>query len=162
MSVIWKNCDHRCCWHRPTRGEADTWGIGLPYSYRLASLPSLVGLYDNLMPELTFSPPVRNYEFGNWSKKYCDRRGIILSGVFQNIDPPPPHRPASVSPPPLMRGEDTLAGWRGGGVSIFWKMPDTALSVLYIRKYFVIVMLSLLSTKNPSRWIAPLILQSHP
>jgi hypothetical protein len=32
-----------------------------------------------------------------------------MSGVFQNIDPP------------------TLAGWRGGGGSIFWKTPDTAL-----------------------------------
>jgi hypothetical protein len=37
-----------------------------------------------------------------------------MSGVFQNIDPPPPHRPASVYPPPLVRGEDTLAGWRWG------------------------------------------------
>jgi hypothetical protein len=38
------------------------------------------------------------------------RTGIILleanpmSGVFQNIDPPPPHRPAIVYPPPLVRG----------------------------------------------------------
>jgi hypothetical protein len=39
-----------------------------------------------------------------------------MSGVFQNIDPPPPHRPASVYPPAFGAGEDTLAGWgRGGG-----------------------------------------------
>ncbi len=38
-----------------------------------------------------------------------------MSGVFRNIDPPPPHRPASVYPPPLVRGEYTLAWWRGGG-----------------------------------------------
>ncbi len=38
-----------------------------------------------------------------------------MSGVFQNIDPPPPPRQASVYPRPLVRGEDTLAGWRGGG-----------------------------------------------
>jgi hypothetical protein len=85
-----------------------------------------------------------------------------MSGVFQNIDAPTLSPPGECVPPPLVRGEDKLARGRGGGVSIFWKMPDTALSVLYIRKYFVIVMLSLLSTKNPSRWIAPLILQSHP
>ncbi len=40
-----------------------------------------------------------------------------MSGVFLNIDPPPPHRPASVYPPPLVRGEDTLAGGEGGGVN---------------------------------------------
>ncbi len=27
-----------------------------------------------------------------------------MSGVFQSIDPPPPHRPASGYPPPLVRG----------------------------------------------------------
>ncbi len=37
-----------------------------------------------------------------------------MAGVFQNIDPLPPRRPASVYPPPLVRGEDTLAGRRGG------------------------------------------------
>ncbi len=58
-----------------------------------------------------------------------------MSGVFRNIAPPPPHRPASVTPPPLVRGEDTLAGRRGG--SIVRKTPDTACSVLYICKYFV-------------------------
>ncbi len=52
-----------------------------------------------------------------------------MSGVFENIDPPPPHRPA---PPPLVRGEGTLAGWRGGGGSIFWKTPDTALYSTYV------------------------------
>ncbi len=36
-----------------------------------------------------------------------------MFGVFQNIDPPPPHRRECV-PPPLMLGEDALSGWRGG------------------------------------------------
>jgi hypothetical protein len=36
-----------------------------------------------------------------------------MSCVFQNIDPHPPLRPASVYPPHLLRGEDTLAAWRG-------------------------------------------------
>jgi hypothetical protein len=55
-----------------------------------------------------------------------------MFGVFQNIDPPSPHRPASVYPPPLVRGEDTLAGWRGDGGSIFWKTPGTALYSTYV------------------------------
>ncbi len=59
-----------------------------------------------------------------------------MAGVFQNIDPPPPHRPASVYPPPLVRGEDTLTGWRGGcGVNILEDARHS--SVLYVCKYFV-------------------------
>ncbi len=67
-----------------------------------------------------------------------------MSGVFRNIDPPPHHRPASVYPPgaplPLVRGEDTLAGWReGGGGSIVRKTSEFRhCSVLYICKYFVV------------------------
>jgi hypothetical protein len=57
-----------------------------------------------------------------------------MSGVFQNIDPPPPHRPANVYSPPLVRGEDTLAGWR---VNILEDAKHS--SVLYICKYFVVV-----------------------
>ncbi len=56
-----------------------------------------------------------------------------MSGVFRNIDPPPPHRPASVYPPPLVRGEDALAGWReGGGQKIVGKTSDTALYSIYV------------------------------
>jgi hypothetical protein len=50
-----------------------------------------------------------------------------MSGVFQNIDLPLPHFPASEYPPAFDTGEDILAGWRGVGGSIFWKTPDTAL-----------------------------------
>ncbi len=52
-----------------------------------------------------------------------------MSGVFRTIDPPPsPPRVCSVYPPPLVRGEDTIARgrWDHGG-SIGWKTPDTAL-----------------------------------
>ncbi len=36
-----------------------------------------------------------------------------MSCVFQNIDPPPPSPHDECVPPPLLRGKDTLAGWRG-------------------------------------------------
>jgi hypothetical protein len=62
-----------------------------------------------------------------------------MSGVFQNIDPP--HlltaRRVCVPPPPLVRGKDTLAGWRGvWGVNIFEDARHS--SVLYICKYFML------------------------
>jgi hypothetical protein len=38
-----------------------------------------------------------------------------MSGVFQNIDSPPLSQPGECVSPPMVRGEDTLAGWRGGG-----------------------------------------------
>jgi hypothetical protein len=55
-----------------------------------------------------------------------------MSGVLTRH---PPHRPASVYPPPRVRGKDTLVvGGRGGGGgwSIFWKTPDTALYSTYV------------------------------
>jgi hypothetical protein len=45
-----------------------------------------------------------------------------MSGVFQNIDPPPPHCGGRTH---------SLGGERGGG-SIFWKTPDTALYSTYV------------------------------
>jgi hypothetical protein len=45
-----------------------------------------------------------------------------MSVVFQNIDPPPPFHPASVSSPRI------LAGRGGGGGSIFLKTPDIGLA----------------------------------
>jgi hypothetical protein len=57
-----------------------------------------------------------------------------MSDVFQNIDPPPPHRPASVYPPPLVRGEDTLARGRGGWGGQYFgrRMQGTALYSTYV------------------------------
>jgi hypothetical protein len=53
-----------------------------------------------------------------------------MSGVFRNIDPIT--RGDCVLPPRLGAGEDTLAGWRGGGGSIVRKMPGTALYSIYV------------------------------
>jgi hypothetical protein len=52
-----------------------------------------------------------------------------MSGVFQNIDPPPPCE--CVAPGPLVRGRTNSLGGKGGGESIFWKTPDTALYSTY-------------------------------
>ncbi len=47
------------------------------------------------------------------------KRPILWLASSKILTPHPPHRPASGYPPPLVRGEDTLAGWRGGwGVNI--------------------------------------------
>jgi hypothetical protein len=51
-----------------------------------------------------------------------------MSGVFQNIDPPPPSPPGECVPPRLWCGGRTHSlGEEGGGGSIIWKTPDTAL-----------------------------------
>jgi hypothetical protein len=64
------------------------------------------------------------------------RRGIILyeanpmSGVFRNIDPPPPHHPAIVYlPPPAFGAGRGHTRWveRGWGVKIVGKTSGTAL-----------------------------------
>jgi hypothetical protein len=57
-----------------------------------------------------------------------------MSGVFQNVNPHPltARRVYIYIPPPLVRGEDTLARERGGGGSTFWKTPDTALYSTYV------------------------------
>ncbi len=60
-----------------------------------------------------------------------------MSGVFQNIDPPPPHRPASVSPPPDFGAGGGRTRWveRGWGVNILEDARHS--SVFYICEYFV-------------------------
>jgi hypothetical protein len=45
---------------------------------------------------------------------------------------PTPHLPANVYSTHHRRGEDTFAGRRGGGGSILWKTPDTALYSTYV------------------------------
>ncbi len=61
-----------------------------------------------------------------------------MAGVFQNIAPPP-SPPGECVPPPLVRGENTLSRRRGGwGVNILEDVRHS--SVLYVCKYFVLLM----------------------
>jgi hypothetical protein len=60
-----------------------------------------------------------------------------MSGVFQNIDPRPLTDRRVCTPPPLVRGKDTLAGWRGGAWGVNILEDARHCSVLYICKYFV-------------------------
>jgi hypothetical protein len=63
----------------------------------------------------------------------------FMAGVFHNIDPPPPSPSGECVPPPLVRGEDTLARRRGGwGVNILEDVRHS--SVLYVCKYFVVML----------------------
>jgi hypothetical protein len=60
---------------------------------------------------------------------YVEYRAV--SGVFQNIDPPPPLHPASVSSPRTKSGGGTHSPGDegvGGGGSTFWKTPDIGLA----------------------------------
>jgi hypothetical protein len=60
---------------------------------------------------------------------YC-KRAILCLASSKILTPHPPLRLASVYPPPLLRGEDRLAGTPGGegdGGSIFWKTREIGL-----------------------------------
>ncbi len=63
-----------------------------------------------------------------------------MPGVFQNIDPHPPHRPASVCSPRLWCGggrTHSLGGEEGGEGQYFGSRQTQLCTVLYICKYFV-------------------------
>ncbi len=72
------------------------------------------------------------------------------------LSPHPPQRPVSGYPPPLERGEDTLAGWRGGGASIFWKTSDTALYFMYVSTLRVQISQKDSYLRNHTHWGRPL------
>ncbi len=92
-----------------------------------------------LKTTLTVFPPTQI--FASWFQSsflqtveelYCKRPIQCLAPPKYWPTPPPPHRPGNVYPPPVVRGEDRLAVWRGGGGSIVRKTPDTALSSIYV------------------------------
>ncbi len=64
---------------------------------------------------------------------YCKRPILWLAS--SKIFTPPTSPPGECVPPPLVRGEDTLAGWRGG-----WRvniLEDARHSSVFLRKHFV-------------------------
>jgi hypothetical protein len=69
--------------------------------------------------------------------QYCKRpiKCLASSEILTSPTPSPPGE--CVIPPPVVREEDTLAGWRGGGGSIVRKTPATALYSIYVSTYFV-------------------------
>jgi hypothetical protein len=60
-----------------------------------------------------------------------------MSGVFQNIDPPPPHRPASVYPPPAFGAGGGHTRWLERGRGVNSSEDARHCSLLYVSKYFV-------------------------
>jgi hypothetical protein len=64
------------------------------------------------------------------------------------IDPPTPSPPGECVPPPLVRGEDTLARWRGGWRVNICVEDARHSSVLYICKYFVALTLPIQHAHN--------------
>jgi hypothetical protein len=64
-----------------------------------------------------------------------------MSGVFQNIDPPPPHHPASVYPPDFGAGVRTRTRWVERGWGVNSSEDARHCSVLRIYKYFVLQMI---------------------
>ncbi len=54
---------------------------------------------------------------------YC-KRAILSLSSSKILTPHPPLRPASVYPPPLLRGRTHLPGGEGDGGSIFWKTRE--------------------------------------
>jgi hypothetical protein len=62
---------------------------------------------------------------------YC-KRTIQCLASSEILTPHPLTGRRVCTTPPLVRGEDTLAEWRGGGGSIVRKTPDTALYSIYV------------------------------
>ncbi len=75
-----------------------------------------------------------NWHYRTWKDRYEHKaftsvKENPLSGVFQNIEPPPSSPSECVLPPHQSRGVKTRRAVRGvGGGSIFWKTPDIGLS----------------------------------
>jgi hypothetical protein len=73
-----------------------------------------------------------------------------MSGVYRNIDPPPPHRPASVYPPDFGAGGGHTR-WVVRGSKV-WKTPDT-LYCTCICKYFVVERIRLIENNSKCRYL---------
>jgi hypothetical protein len=74
-----------------------------------------------------------------------------MSGVFQNIDPPPPYHPASVNPPAFGAGGGHTC-WVERGFNILEDARHS--SVLYICKYLVDCLDNLKIKDDSAKWYA--------
>jgi hypothetical protein len=82
---------------------------------------------------------------------YCKRpiQCLASSKILKILTTHPLTARQECTPPPLVRGEDTLAGWRGGrGVNILEDARHC--SVLYICKYFVVQTITCMGIGQPS------------
>jgi hypothetical protein len=60
-----------------------------------------------------------------------------MSGVYRNMNPPPPHRPASACVPPAFGAGGGHTRWVERGWGVNSSEDARHCSVLYICKYFV-------------------------
>jgi hypothetical protein len=75
---------------------------------------------------------------------YC-KRPILCLASSKILTPHPLTARRVCPPPPLVRGEDTLGEWGGGGGSTFGKTPDTVLYSTYVSTLWVRVKCLLVS-----------------
>jgi hypothetical protein len=92
---------------------------------------------------------------------YC-KRPIQCLASSKILTPHPLTARRVCTPSPLVRGEDTLAGWKVGGRSIFWKTPDTALYSTYVSTLCSKVPPSPTGGREMGRYGAPSLFPAHP
>ncbi len=128
--MVWPRiCIYYCmCWSNPALSKCFCIFVFLSLLRKSSRFPSVEGLY-------------------------C-KRPIKCLASSEILTPHPLTTRRVCTPPPLMRGEDTLAGWRGGGGggSIVRKTPDTALYSIYVSTLCSQVTLINFSSYVPERW----------
>jgi hypothetical protein len=114
-----------------------SWGVTLfrPTCAEQPSLKNVLWREGTLSRTICWRAPSRRWKSGSLSRlepcKLSNRSAVTgnhkeltyveyraVSGVFQNVDPPPPLHPASVSSPRTKRGIHTRRAVRGWGVNI--------------------------------------------
>jgi hypothetical protein len=132
-----------------------------------------VTIMENMTPSVfrlsmccVFSPLIKGLACQASRDYYC-KRPILCLASSKILTSHPPLRPASVYPPPLLRGEDTLATGRGGwGVNILEDARHSSVLYLY-RILFVARVLYetrpelILSPSSSPHWIRRLLLPNQ-
>jgi hypothetical protein len=113
---------------RPELGDKVDSGIGLRSTLARVPHGKCVGVDPGVDLRRGYSQRRLRYSV---ERLYC-KRPILCLASSKILTPPPPSLPGECLCIPPLLGEDTLAGWREGGGSIFWKTPDTALYSTYV------------------------------